>query len=85
MIVMKYAIPLVLALSAVSVAGPVSKDQVDLKQLSDQQLVARFGAELPNERLAAARELASRGEQVLPAVKKAINNADWRVRARLTG
>ena len=54
------------------------------EQLSDQQLVARFSAELPNHRLAAAKELASRGERVLPAVTKALTSDDWRVRRAAT-
>jgi len=81
---MHYVTPLVVALAAVSAAGASPKKPPDLKQLSDRQLAARFGAELPNARLAAAKELASRGERVLPAVAKALASDDWRVRRAAT-
>ena len=81
---MKYVFSLALIVTTAAAACPSPKDRPDSEQLSDRQLVARLGAELPNDRLAAAKELASRGAAVLPAVTKALTSDDWRVRRAAT-
>jgi HEAT repeat protein len=51
---------------------------------STDDLLAAFGADLPGERLAAAKELAEKGPDVVPKLIKALKDKDWRVRRSAT-
>jgi len=51
---------------------------------SVSQLVKELGAEIPDQRLDAAKALAKKGPEVAPALIKALKDKDWRVRRGAT-
>jgi len=55
-----------------------------LEGKSEKELLRAFGAELPDERLAAAKALAAKGPEVVPRLIQALGDRDWRVRRSAT-
>lgn len=51
---------------------------------SEKELLRAFGAELPDERLEAARAMAKKGPEVVPKLIEALKHRDWRVRRSAT-
>lgn len=51
---------------------------------SEKQLLRDLGAELPDERLDAARALAAKGPGVVPKLIEALGHKDWKVRRAAT-
>ena len=51
---------------------------------SPKQLLEAFAAELPDERLAAAKAMAAKGPEIVPKLTAALAHKDWRVRRSAT-
>jgi len=64
------------AVSATGKAGPAERSEGDL--------LKAFAADLPGERLQAARDMAAKGPDVVPKLIAALGDKDWKVRRSAT-
>jgi len=80
----RLVITMVLGALLLAPCGCAAPPAEGLEGKSEKELLRAFGAELPDERLAAAKAMAKKGPEVVPKLIEALKHKDWRVRRSAT-